>query len=363
MDIIGEVVVKLGMPILERNLVPDSLIRAVCRFLIRDTIRQNAPESIEELQARKQAFVADLKTRAIAEQTGAANEQHYEIPTRYYDLSLGPRKKYSSCLWSDGVTTLAEAEDAAFEETCRHARITDGLRILDLGCGWGSLTLWLAEHYPKATIHSISNSRTQKQYIDDQCRAKGYKNVTVFTSDINDFEAEGNYDRVMSIEMFEHMKNYEKLMNKITNWLKPGGFLFVHIFTHREAAYHFVSDEAKASNWMANYFFSGGTMPSMDLLHFFTGPLGLKEQWTWNGGHYAKTLNAWLALTDENATEAKEALREAYGKDCDITKYFVYHRLFFIACAELFDLNNGNEYFVTHYLFEKPVDTSSTVKP
>eukprot|EP00730_Choanoeca_flexa_P011532 TRINITY_DN27009_c0_g1_i1.p1 TRINITY_DN27009_c0_g1~~TRINITY_DN27009_c0_g1_i1.p1 ORF type:complete len:353 (+),score=100.17 TRINITY_DN27009_c0_g1_i1:122-1180(+) len=341
----------LGLPVLESGVIPDFITRQACRIGIRETIRKYSLEDVEALQKQQSAFVEDLKQRGIAEQTKAANEQHYEIPTRYYDLSLGKRKKYSSCYWAEGTTTLEEAEDEAFRRTCMHAGIEDGMKVLDLGCGWGSLTLWLAEHYKKCTIHSISNSRTQKEYIDNKCKELGYTNVTVFTADINEFEAEGGYDRVMSIEMFEHMKNYQKLMGRVASWLKTGGKLFVHIFTHCRAAYHF-SDDEKASNWMARNFFSGGTMPSVDLLHYFTDDLSLQNQWMWNGSHYAKTLNAWLKRTDDNAVEAKKALAEAYGKE-NLTKYFVYHRLFFIACAELFDINGGNEYFVTHYLFEK----------
>jgi cyclopropane-fatty-acyl-phospholipid synthase len=317
-----------------------------------DAIRVNYVDDVEEQAARKRAFVEDLKTRNIAEQTAAANEQHYEVPTEYYDICLGTRKKYSSCYWPKGVTTLEEAEDEAFRRTCDNAGVKDGMKVLDLGCGWGSLTLWLAEHYPSCTIHSVSNSQTQKEYIDGQCKAKGFGNVTVFTADINDFEAPGGYDRVMSIEMFEHMKNYEKLMGKVADWLVPGGALFVHIFVHKEAQFHFV-DTGSASTWMSRHFFSGGTMPSDDLLHFFTDRLALKKQWRWNGEHYAKTLNAWLERVDANPAAAKAALAKAYGTD-NITKYFVYHRLFFIASAELFAIRGGNEFYVSHYLFEKP---------
>eukprot|EP00904_Undaria_pinnatifida_P004467 jgi/Undpi1/14020/HiC_scaffold_9.g03671.m1 len=244
------------------------------------------------------------------------------------------------------------------EMYCQRAQLEDGMKIVDLGCGWGSLTLFLAEKYPNSSITSISNSTSQKTLIDGKCKERGFGNVRVITGDINSFDLDasekGGYDRVMSIEMFEHMKNYQLLIAKINGWLAPGGKLFVHIFVHKEHPYHFLPEDG----WMANYFFSGGTMGSDDLLlHFQASPctddLRIEGHWRVNGNHYARTSEAWLNLLDKNKEEVMPILAQIYGEGTE-TKWFVYWRLFFIACAELFAYRNGEEWMVSHYLFAKP---------
>lgn len=297
--------------------------------------------------------------------TEKANEQHYEVPTEYYELALGPRKKYSACYYPKGTETLAEAENLAFEQVCQRAELKDGMKVVDLGCGWGSLTLFLLGKYPNMQVTSVSNSRTQKVFIEATAKKNGWgERLRVFTQDANKLDLEENhFDRVCSIEMFEHMKNYGNLMSKVSKVLKKdSGKLFVHIFTHRELPYHF-EDSGSAGDWMARHFFSGGTMPSADLLHYFMGEAGfnLEKQWANNGIHYSRTLEHWLELQDKNEKEVLELFKNTYAakdateeeKKAEATKWVVRWRLFYLACSELFKYNGGEEWFVSHYLFAK----------
>ncbi len=340
--------------ILTLGILPDSAIRAGIRRRLADTLRSHVKETEEAQRAATEAHAEDLRKSPIAIETNAANEQHYEVPAAFFQYVLGPRLKYSSAWFDSPKDTLAEAEEKMLRITCERADLQDSQRILELGCGWGSLTLWMAEHYPKASITAVSNSASQKEYIDKQAARRGLTNLTVRTSNMNDYEGEGEgiFDRVVSVEMFEHMKNYQKLMRRIASWLKLDGQLFVHIFTHRVAAYHYEIESD--DDWMAKYFFTGGQMPSHDLLSQFQDDLKLRQLWKVNGCHYERTANAWLANMDCHRKNILPILIESYGAS-QASRWWNYWRIFFMACAELWGYDEGREWGVSHYLFEKSV--------
>ena len=307
----------------------------------------------QELE-QKLTIVNKLKTMPIAIATDEANEQHYEVPAKFYDLCLGPRKKYSSGLWLTPETTFEESEIAMLNKYCVHAGVVDGMKIVDLGCGWGSLTLHLAENYPNAKITGISNSSSQREYILATAKSRGYNvdNITILTCNVADdqgvLDVVKDNDLVMTVEMFEHMKNYDILLNKINSWLKPKGKLFVHIFTHKNFTYEF------EKGWMSDNFFTGGTMPSDDLLLYFANEFAIVNHWRVNGQNYEKTSNGWLDYLDKSwaSGELKPVLAEAYGIGKE-REWYVNWRLFFFACAELWGFDNGEEWIVSLYLFER----------
>ena len=332
--------------LLEKNLLPDWLIRLGIRRLLAQRLRE------EVARYDRAAYVADLKTRPLAEHTAAANEQHYEVPTAFYQRCLGRRLKYSGCLYPNGRETLDQAEEAMLALYAERAQLADGQRILELGCGWGSLCLYNAEKFPRARITAISNSRTQKEFIDAEAQRRGLANLEIITCDINAFDtAPAQFDRVVSIEMFEHLKNYHLLFANIARWLKPGGLLFTHIFTHSTLSYHFVARDA--SDWMSRYFFTGGQMPAHDLLLQFQDDLKLITDWKVNGTHYQRTAEHWLKKMDAHRAEILPLFATTYGAD-QATKWWAYWRVFYLACAELWGYRQGEEWLVSHYLFRRP---------
>jgi cyclopropane-fatty-acyl-phospholipid synthase len=331
--------------LLEKNLLPDSLVRFGIRRLLAQRIRE------ETARYDRTAYVADLKTRPIAEDTRAANEQHYEVPTAFYQHCLGPRLKYSGCLYPTGHETLAQAEEHMLALYVDRARLADGQKILELGCGWGSLSLYLAEKFPRAQITGVSNSQTQRAHIEAEARRRGLANLRIITCDLNTFEPpDAGFDRVVSVEMFEHMKNYQRLLAHIARWLKPGGLLFVHIFTHARFSYHFVPRDA--TDWMSRYFFTGGQMPAHDLLLQFQDDLRLVADWKVDGTHYQRTAEHWLQNMDAHRAEIMPLFAATYGPE-NATRWWAYWRVFYMACAELWGYRKGGEWLVSHYLFQK----------
>ncbi|XP_029213908.2 (S)-coclaurine N-methyltransferase-like [Acropora millepora] len=332
----------------------DNILRdAVCQNLDKWLKKLACSGNVEEKLAYKMKFVEKLRSSPIAIETEKANAQHYKVPTDFFRTVLGERLKYSCCLWSEGATNLEGAEDAMLKLICQRAKIQDGHSIMDLGSGWGSLALWLCEQYPRCTVTTVSNSRTQQQWIRSEAHRKGFMDrITCITSDANVFNTQLTFDRVVSIEMFEHMKNYEELMHRVASWLKQSGYLFVQILCHREFAYSFNTSSNSDTEWMARNFFSGGTMPSSDLLLYFQKDLCVEKHWQINGKNYSRTLEAWLARMDRQESEVRGIFQKTYTSD-QVDQQVFNWRMFFIYCAEVFAFRGGNEWIVAQYLFEK----------
>ncbi len=335
--------------LLAHELIPDFLIRAGIRSRLKKTLEKEAAGGIYDIDKRKKELIRMLCESPIAVHTREANEQHYELPTEFYQFALGKRLKYSGGYWPPGVKTLDASEEAMLALTAERAELKSGQKILELGCGWGSLTLYMAEKFPQSAITGVSNSRTQKIYIEGEAARRGLTNVRIITADMNQFDISESFDRVVSVEMFEHMRNYQKLLQKISKWLVPGGKLFVHIFAHKVYAYLY--DHSDPNDFIGRYFFTGGTMPSHDLLLQFHEHLENEKQWIVPGTHYEKTSNAWLKQMDRHKREILPIFRQTYGAEA--LKWRAYWRVFFMACAELFGYKGGSEWIVSHYLFIK----------
>ncbi len=334
----------------ETGLIPDWLLRAGIRKLIRSRIQSLKQADCEANNDLTQAFINGIRGAPIAINTQSANEQHYELPAAFFSLVLGRQRKYSACYWDPLTDDLDQAEINALRISSERAGLSEGMHILELGCGWGAWTLWIAQHYPGSHITGVSNSRSQRDYIISQASARGLGNVEIITADMNAFDTERQFDRVISIEMFEHMRNHEHLMSRIASWLKADGAFFMHVFCHRDTPYFFM--EESESDWMSKYFFTGGMMPSDALPLYFQNHLHLLNKWRWSGLHYEKTANAWLQNMDGRKDEIHSIFSDTYGAD-HVDRWWIRWRIFFMSCAELFGFADGQQWWVGHYLFKK----------
>lgn len=332
----------------EQQKLPDWAIRIGIKGLLLSRLWMQKSGGCEHELARKREFVKFLTSSPIAVEQKAANEQHYELPPEFFGLVLGPRRKYSGSNFASEMVTLEEAELVALNQIVERAQIKDGMYILELGCGWGSLSLFMAEKFPNAQITGVSNSAPQRQYIEAECYRRGIKNLTIITADISTFQPSGRFDRIVSIEMFEHLRNYGEIFRKVSDWLESDGRLFIHIFCHHHSPYLF--ETTGKTDWMGKYFFTGGTMPSDDLFYYFPEHMIIEEHWRVNGRNYGLTSESWLKNLDANKSAALEIFNKTYGKDAAI--WLQRWRMFFMACAELFSFRGGNEWFVSHYLLK-----------
>lgn len=324
--------------------VPD----AITRFAIEALVHRTRVLLPEDGEVATLEFARSMTGRPIAAHPEAANAQHYEVPAEFFELVLGPRRKYSCCLYESRDTTLAEAEELALEETVRRARLGQGQRILELGCGWGSLSLFMAEKSPQSTILAVSNSHSQRAFIESQAKARGLGNLRVVTADVNEFSPSETFDRVISVEMFEHLSNWPELLSRVRPWLNADGFLFLHVFSHARVPYRFNHEDP--NDWIARHFFTGGIMPSHHLIGAFGELFEVVETWRWNGRHYEHTAEDWLANMDSNEARVMKLFAPVYGEDARI--WWRRWRLFFLATAGLFGHRAGEEWGVSHHLLQ-----------
>jgi cyclopropane-fatty-acyl-phospholipid synthase len=341
---------KLAIKFAELGILPDYLVRKGVRIFLNQRLKEICISDPEQAAYIQKSFVKMMQSSEIAPLPAIANQQHYEVPTTFFKEVLGNNLKYSSCYWNEEVNNLDEAENLALSITCQHADLQNGMEVLELGCGWGSLTLWIASHYPNSKILGISNSASQRDYIISQAKKRNLNNIEIETVDMNKFETNKKYDRIVSVEMFEHMRNYQLLYKKIHSWLNQEGKFFKHIFCHRLTPYEFIIDDD--SDWMSQYFFTAGIMPSDNLPYYFQEKLKLDNHWRWSGTHYQKTSNEWLYNMDSKKEIILPIIKDTYGEQ-NIRIWWNRWRIFFMACAELFGFDNGNQWWVSHYLFSK----------
>tara|TARA_B100000953_G_scaffold139943_1_gene115853 strand:- start:538 stop:1572 length:1035 start_codon:yes stop_codon:yes gene_type:complete len=343
--------IKVLINLAEKGFLPDLLIRLGIKRLCGQRLSETNTLGLEALENSHQQWIDLLTESPVAIVPEKANEQHYEVPPQFFELVLGANLKYSSGYWSKEVFSLDESELEMLKITCERAGLVDGQDILELGCGWGSLTCFMAQKFPNSKITAVSNSKDQRNFIQQKNDKLNLQNIKVFTADMNDFSTDEKFDRVISIEMFEHMRNYDELLKRIDGWLKQNGKLFVHIFSHKEVAYPF--EDKGDGDWMAREFFSGGQMPSHRLLMSFPDRMKIEKDWRVSGTHYEKTSLAWLRKMDTNKIEVLELFKTTYGEK-DASEWFQRWRIFFMSCEVLFGFNEGSEWGVSHYLFEKP---------
>jgi cyclopropane-fatty-acyl-phospholipid synthase len=341
-------IAKTATDLAESGLIPDSVIRLGIRRLVEKRRQQISFNGSGNGAVDMEAFVAMMDSSDIALVPDLANEQHYELPPGFFAEVLGKYRKYSCCYWADGARTLDEAEKDALHITCERARITDGLKILDLGCGWGSFSIWVAQHYPGCVVTAVSNSNPQREFIEQEAKVRGLSNLRVITADMNFFRCDEKFDRIVSIEMFEHMRNYGALFARISRWLADDGYFFMHIFCHRHSAYEYV--DAGPADWMSRYFFSGGIMPSEDLPLRFGKHLTPVDHWRWDGTEYQKTAEAWLENMDARKGAIMPIFDDVYGEQ-DSQRWWMRWRIFFLAVSEMFGFDDGREWRIGHYLF------------
>lgn len=343
---------SVGIDAVERGLIPDAITRVAIRRLCGQRLREspcgNDVPQADSPELRE--LVESMRTGPIAPVPQKANEQHYKLPPQFFAEILGPHRKYSSCYWPAATASLEEAEAAALAITCQRADLANGHEILELGCGWGSLSLWMAERYPRCRITGVSNSAPQRQFIEAIAASRGLTNLRVITADMNEFAAQlHQFDRIVSVEMFEHMRNYELLLERIASWVRPDGRLFVHHFCHQRLAYPYETEGD--ANWMGRYFFTGGLMPSEQMLRKFDRHMTVVDQWTWDGTHYQRTSEAWLKNLDAHRQTVLPILAATYGRDA-AQRWFHRWRMFFLAVSGLFGYANGTEWFVSHALLQ-----------
>lgn len=340
---------ELAIRSVEQGLVPDRLVRLGIRRLLKARLAELHDGAAAETAEITRAFVHGMRAAELAPLAEKANEQHYEVPAGFFGAVLGPHRKYSSCFWPEGAATLPQAETAALAATCERAGLADGQDVLELGCGWGSLSLWMARHYPASRITALSNSHSQRDHIEREAERQGLRNLRVITQDFNVFDTPARFDRIVSVEMFEHLRNWPRAFANVARWLRPEGRFFMHVFAHRGAPYAFV--ERDASDWMSRHFFSGGMMPSDDLALRCQDDLRLRDQWRWDGIHYQRTAEAWLRNMDERRSMLLPLFQATYGDEAEV--WWTRWRLFFMSVAELFGFEGGQRWWVSHYLFER----------